>query len=399
MKRILNYFSTIALVFVITFALAACAANKQKAHEENEISEHHHQDESKITHLNQGQVKALDLKLGTITNREMANVLHVTGQSEVYPEDRAEISSYIGANVKKINVYEGDKVKKGQVLAILEHPDFITLQSEYVTVFNQYQYLEKEYERQRQLFENKVGSQKNFQMVTANYSTARSQYRALKLRLKMLGANTDLIEKGDIARSMAVVAPIDGYVSAININLGCFVDAGKQLFVVNNLDHLHVDLTVYEKDVAKVKIGQKVRLQSEMADEELVGSVFAIGKEYEPNSKSIIVHVNLETKPKTLIIGHFMKGVILLDKATVPAVPQSAIVNEDGRDYIFIVKGIDENDGDAVYEMKEVILGQEENGWQEVTLVNKLPLDTQVVYQGAYYLLSDMVKSEVNHCD
>jgi len=398
MKRILNYFSTIGLALVITFALAACAANKQKAHEDNETSEHHHEDEAKIAHLNQAQVKALDLKMGTITNREMANMIHVTGQSEVYPGDKAEISSYIGANVKKINVYEGDKVKKGQVLAILEHPNFITLQAEYITAFNQYKYLEKEYERQKKLFENKVGSQKNFQMVTANYSTARSQYRALKLRLKMLGANTDLIEKGTIARTIAIVSPIDGYVSAININLGCFVAAGNQLFAVNNLDRLHVDLTVYEKDIPKVKIGQKVRFQSETTDEELVGSVFAIGKEYEANSKSIIVHVNLETEPKTLIIGHFMKGAILLDKTTVPAVPKSAIVNEDGHDYIFIVKGVDEKDGDAVYEMKEVILGQEEGGWQEITLVNKLSPDTQVVYQGAYYLLSDMVKSEAEHC-
>ena len=395
MKRILNGFSTIGLGVLLAFSIIACSSNKKKVNAEGETSEHHHED--KIAHLNEMQIKAIDLQTGMVTSREMSNTLHVTGQSTVYPKDKAEISTYIGANVKKIEVYQGDKVHKGQVLAILEHPDFITLQSDYITAFNQNKYLTNEYNRQKELFANNVGSGKNFQKVTADYNAARSQYQALKIRLQMLGANTTSIENGNIARNISIVSPIDGYVNAININLGRFVSAGSQLFVVSNLDHLHVDLTVYEKDIAKVKIGQKVRFQSESIDEEIIGSVFAIAKEYEANSKSVIVHVNLEKKPKTLIVGHFMKGEILLDKTTVPAVPTSAIVNADGHDYLFVFKGTDEADGDYIYEMEEVIVGKEQDNWKEITLVNKLNPETQVVYKGAYYLLSDMLKSEAEH--
>ena len=396
MKRILNYFSTIGMVLLLTFVMMACSSDKKEMTIETETSEHH-EGEEKTAHLNDAQAKAIDLKMAPITRREMSNILHVTGQTTVYPKDRAEISTFIGANVKKIYVYQGDKVKRGQILALLEHPDFITLQSDYITAYNQYQYMANEYKRQKELFENNVGSEKNFQKVNSKYNSSKSKYNALKIRLEMLGANTASIEEGNIARNITIVSPINGYVNTININLGRFVSAGSQLFVVSNLDKLHVDLTIFEKDISKVKIGQKVRLQSETTDEELIGSVFAIAKEYEKNSKSVIVHVNLKKKPKTLIIGHFMKGEILLDKTTVPAVPESAIVNADGHDYIFIFKGVDENDGDLIYKMEEVISGKKQDNWQEITVIHELNPESKVVYNGAYFLLSDMLKSEAEH--
>lgn len=396
MKQILNYFSAISVGFLLVFTIAACSSDKKTVTPNNESSEHH-EGEAKTAHLNKAQIKAIDLKVDTIAKREMSNILQVTGQTTVYPKDKADISTYIDANVKKIYVYQGDKVKKGQVLALLEHPSFIKLQADYLATFNQYNYLTNEFKRQKTLFAHEVGSKKKFQKVTAEYNTAKNQYQALKIQLEMLGVNTSSIEKGNIKRYINIISPIDGYVNAININIGHFVSAGSQLFTVSNLDNLHVELTVYEKDIAKVKIGQKIRLKSETTNEELIGFVFAIAKEYEANSKSVIVHVNLKTKPKTLIVGHFIKGEILLDKTKVSAVPKTAIVNNDGHDYIFIFKGIDQNDGNLFYEMEEVILGKEQDDWQEITLVSEISPDTKVVYNGAYYLLSDMLKAEAEH--
>lgn len=427
----------IVLVSVVATSVAftACDRKINKQHEDKKTEEAHDHNEATegMAVVSSIQRKAIDLKVGEIPQRQMYSLVKTTGQLEVSPNNKAEVTAYIGGNVVSITAFQGDKVKKGQVLATLEHPDIIQLQQDFIERYNNLQYVEKEYNRQKELYQNQVGSGKSFQRVEADYNTAKAQYQGLKLRLKMLKLNTNSIEKGNIIHQLKVLSPISGYVSGINISLGSYIDARTKMFSIRNFDKIHADISVYEKDINKVKEGQTVRLRvANMPDTELKGKVFAIAKEYETNSRSIVVHASIENPPKKLIADSYVSGEILTNSQKVTAVPETAIVSDGGKQYIFVfdAKGSEaanhthdekehkednnnhqhegENhsnmakykalkDKKIAYRMVEVIMGISSDGYVAITPIEKLTLDAVIVLDGAYYLLSDLKKSEAAH--
>lgn len=114
------------------------------------------------------------------------------------PQNEAAVTAIIGANITSIKVIEGDKVRKGQVLAYLSHPDLIKLQTDYINSWNQLQYLEKEYQRQKKLYEEKVGSGKEFQKIQADYQSMKGTVKGYEAQLKLMGLNLDKMLKGEL---------------------------------------------------------------------------------------------------------------------------------------------------------------------------------------------------------
>ncbi len=445
---------TIVLVSIMAISIAFQACNNsvkkntKDKHTDKESTEHNHDEEIEgMAILSPIQRKAIKLKVGKMSMRQMSRIVKITGQLKVPPNNKAEVTSYIDGNVVSINAFQGDKVKKNQVLAILEHPDIIQLQQDFIEKYNNLQYLEKEYNRQKELYNNNVGSGKNFQRVEADYNTAKAQYQGLKLRLKMLKLNTQSIEKGNIVHQLKVLSPIDGYISEININIGSYIDARTKMFSISNFDEIHADLLVYEKNINKIKKNQNVRLHvANMPDNELKGKVFAISKEYDSNSHSITVHVSINNPPKKLIADSYVTGEILTNKEKVNALPETAIVNDGGKKYIFIFDALgsllvndiheelnedDEHEHNEIgehehneadkhehneeehnspakdydyfknkkiaYRMVEVIVQQSSDGYVAITPAEKINSDATIVLYGAYYLLSDLKKSEAAH--
>ena len=167
-------------LLTLTTGLFIMACNRSEQHDgdhnhgSGETSEHHesgdeHEDE---VHLSEQQFQALNMKVDTLPLRNVGAYVEANGQLEVPPQNEAAITAIIGANVTRIEVIEGDKVKKGQVLAFLSHPDLIRLQTDYINNWNQFHYLEKEYHRQQRLYDEKVGSGKELQKTLADYQSA-----------------------------------------------------------------------------------------------------------------------------------------------------------------------------------------------------------------------------------
>ncbi len=88
-------------------------------------------------------------------------MVEANGQLEVLPQHEATVTAILGANVTSIKVIEGDQVSRGQVLAYISHPNLTRLQTDYIRAYSQLQFLEKENQRQKRLYEEEVGSGKN----------------------------------------------------------------------------------------------------------------------------------------------------------------------------------------------------------------------------------------------
>ncbi|MDP3462197.1 MAG: efflux RND transporter periplasmic adaptor subunit [Bacteroidales bacterium] len=413
----------IAIIAIAT--LTSCSSNKKSGHEEDV---HEENTVEGVVILNKNQQEALKLKLGTIQMRNLTTVVKTNGQLEVPPSSSADVTAIIGGNVKSIKVFHGDKVAKGQLLAVLEHPDYIVLQEQFSEVANKLEYLEKEYERQKELFENNVGAGKDYQQAKSEYNTAKSKYAGLKSRLQLINLSPDKIEEGIISNTVNIIAPINGFVNDVNIKVGTYVDAKDKLFAITDNSDMHADFMIYENDVHLVKEGQTVHFTvSNRPDEEFTATVFAIGKEFEANTRAVHIHARLNEKVSGLISGMYISGHLHTDKQFTQTLPNDAIVTEGTKSFIFIVdnealesKEIDEHDGhdhgteekaeahadndsghndngEMAFRMVEVITGLKDDGYTQITLIDSLPENTQVVLNSAYYLLSEIGKGETSH--
>ena len=225
----------------------------------NEHGEGHEEE----VHLSEQQVQSLDMKSDTLPFRNISSYVEANGQLEVPPQNEATVTAIVGSNVRLIKVIEGDKVSKGQVLAYLSHPNLIKLQTDYINSWNQLQYLEKEYQRQKKLYDEKVGSGKEFQKTQADYQSMKGMVKGYEAQLKMMGLG---LEKSNKAKSMTrvpVISPIDGHVRLVEVKTGQYVEPQTEMFEIVNIEHIHADLMVFEKDMHKVKEGQRIRFTIE----------------------------------------------------------------------------------------------------------------------------------------
>ena len=186
------------------------------------------------------------MKVDTLPFRNISSYVEANGQLEVPPQNEAAVTAIIGANVTSIKVIEGDKVSKGQVLAYLSHPDLIKLQTDYSNSWNQLQYLEKEYQRQKKLYEEKVGSGKEYQKIQSDYQSMKGNVKGYEAQLKMMGLGLEKIKQGEIYEQIPVPSPISGHIRLVEVKTGQYVQPQTEMFEIVNINHIHADLMVFE---------------------------------------------------------------------------------------------------------------------------------------------------------
>tara|TARA_R110001592_G_scaffold45430_2_gene145165 strand:- start:1035 stop:2285 length:1251 start_codon:yes stop_codon:yes gene_type:complete len=410
MKTITKY---IAIVLLGSSIFTAC----QSENESNE--EHEEESKANQVEITTSQFEHVGVQLGTFENKNLNDVVKANGHLEVPPQYQASVSSFMGGVVKSIHVIESDFVEKGAILATLEHQDFIKLQEEYLKTKSNLAFVEKEYARQKKLHEEDVSSGKIFQQTEANYKAEKAKFNSLQNQLQLLHISTNALENGQISNSVSIKAPISGYIGHVRIRIGEYVAPSKQLFEIIDNRHIHVDLLVYEKDLFKVKIGQKVSfIMTNQGDEQIEGEVFGVAKAFENETKSLAVHAEIKNNEKLgLVQGMYVNALITVGEQTVKAIPVDAVVRSGGSEYIFVlVEGeeaekdekvdedddhkeeleeeSEENEEELNFRMVEVKTGISELGYVAVVPIEDLEKDTKIVVKGAFYLLSQLKNAE-----
>lgn len=361
--------------------------------EKTEVNEEHH-DEDEVM-LSQQQYDALKMKIDTLALRNMSGYVEANGTLEVPPQNEAAITTVVGANVVSIEVIEGDKVNKGQVVAYLSHPNIIKLQTDYLNAYSNSNFLKKNYERQQKLYEAGVGSGANFQKAEAEYEASKAMVNGMQAQLKILNVNTSSVRNGTIAQRIALRSPIEGFVQKVEVKTGQYVEPQTELFDIVNTHHVHADLMVFEKDVYKVQKGQKVNFTVQsIPDTELTAEIYSVSKTFEDNPKAVHVHAEIENKKGNLIPGMYIQGKIQVDNTQTKALPESAIIKEGERYYVFSVEK--END-DWSFKPIEVVLGTKDGDWVSVQFTENIESNTKFAYNNAYYLNAEMKKGEAEH--
>ncbi len=242
------------------------------------------------------------------------SIIECTGNISVAPESRVSIHSPIGGIVKFVQIMEGEQVKKGQQLAVLEHLSIIQLQEDYLAAKSQYEFEQKNYERKSKLYKQEVISDKEIDLAKQAFQSAQAHFEGLKTQLSFLGISLNQLAEGKIRRSIPIRSPISGSVVHVAAKNGQYAAQDTQLFGLMDDAHKHVELEVFAADANRVKEGQIIRLRT-ADDSETVyeAKVFLIGKSIEMGGNSIRVHGELLTGKDVLITGTAVFAEILTD--------------------------------------------------------------------------------------
>jgi membrane fusion protein, heavy metal efflux system len=342
-----------------------------------------------IITLTDNQMKNAGIETAPLQDKEISSVLKVNGRIDVPPQNMVSISVPLGGYLKMTQLLPGMHVNKGQAIALIEDQQYIQLQQDYLTAKARINFLENEYKRQRDLNEGKASSDKVYQQAEADYKTQRVLIAALAQKLQLAGINPAKITEGNIVRGVNIYSPINGFVTKVNVNIGKYVSPTDVLFELVNPTDIHLALKVFEKDINKLFIGQKLyAFTNNQSDKKYLCEILLIGKDINQDG-STDVHCHFETYDKILIPGTYMNAEIDVKSMKSATLPSEAVVRYQGKHYVYVMKGKNK------FEMKEVNIGETENGFTELAINKSDTVSTlDYVIKGAYTLLMKMKNKE-----
>jgi membrane fusion protein, heavy metal efflux system len=334
----------------------------------------------RIVKLTPEQQKTARIAMSKPQVQSISSTVRVSGKIDVPPQNLVSVSVPLGGYLKYTKLLPGMHLKKGEVIALLEDQQYIQLQQDYLMTRARLEAAETEFQRQKELNASKASSDKVYQQARAEYQSLKINLSALAEKLRLVNINPSTLSENSLSRSIRLYAPFDGFVSKVNVNTGKYVDPSDVLFELVDPNDIHLNLKVFEKDLPLLAIGQKlVAFTNAHPDKKYNCTIILISKDVGAD-RTAEVHCHFLDYDKTLLPGMYMNAVIELASHEVLAIPEAAVVNFEGKSYVFRALGGGE------FEMVEVVTGEKENGMLAVQ--NRSDLEGKdIVTAGAYTLL------------
>jgi cobalt-zinc-cadmium efflux system membrane fusion protein len=370
--------NTIILI-IGTIVLASCSGDKIQEQETSQPTI-----ETNVS-LTDAQIKSANIELGKLEEREISTILKLNGKIDVPPQNMISVSMPLGGFLKSTKLLPGMHVKEGEIIATMEDQQYIQLQQEYLTEKSKLVFSENEYRRQKELNLSKASSDKVFQQSEMEFKNQRITLSALSEKLRLIHINPESLSEASLSRSINIYSSIDGFVSKVNVNIGKYVNPSDIIFELINPSDIHLNLKVFEKDLDKLSIGQKLlAYNNNQSDKKYPCEIILVSQDLSED-RSADVHCHFEAYDKTLLPGMYMNAEVEIMMNNVASINEDAIVSYEGKDYIFLSKSKTE------FELVEIKKGNSENNFIEVDALDGRDLkNSKIVVKGAYSLLMQM---------
>lgn len=372
-----------SLLLVQVLLLSSCGEKKN-----TETSSAETEDSDGGITITKEQFNNSGMILGSLEEKPFSVTIQTNGMIDVPPENRAVVSATMGGYIKKTPLLIGDAVKKGQMLVTIENPEFITLQQNYMEVKQQLVYLQSEYDRQKTLREENITSQKSFLKAESEFKTANARYNGLKKQLTMLNISPVQVEKGNISSTATIFAPISGSITKMNVTRGTYVSPASPILEIIDNDHIHLELSVFEKNIMKIKKGQPIRFHiPEASEETFEAEVYLIGTSIGEN-RTIKVHGHLhDEEENNFLTGMFVDAGIIIENTTAKAIRSEAVVEQEGKFYVLRTTAT--MDTGYMFEQLEVQTGNTADGFTEIINAAAFSDSDTFLTKGAFDVLGE----------
>lgn len=344
--------------------------------------------------LSQAQYNSAGFGLGQPESRTLSTTIQVNGVLDVPPQSQVSVSVPYGGYIRSIKLEPGTRVRKGQTLAVLENPEFIQLQQDYLDTRARLDYADLEYARQQELSRDNVNALKIVQKTRSDRLSLQAQLAGLGKRLALLHLNPATLRADRLTSSLVVPSPVAGYVTNVPVNNGRFVNPSDVIVEVTDVRDLHVHLSIFEKDITRIHAGQVVQfgLGNNTAPTHWA-TIFLKAKSI-ATDRTIAVLAHPSAWSDDFIPGAFVAARIAVTTEPLSVLPDAAVVSLGGKSYVYV---LEEKAGQPVsyrFRQIEVKTGLAQNGYTAITLPPTVNTGrTPIVVRGAYSLLSQQNNS------
>lgn len=330
--------------------------------------------------LSQEQQHNAELEVNMLQIKQGFSHLSVKGQISTPPESKVTINFPMGGYVKKTNLMNGSKVKKGELLAVIEDAAFLQLQQDYLMGKNKLILLQSELERQEELSRSQASSKKQFELARTERDNQRIYVKALEEKIKLIGLQPANISAENITSSVSVVSPINGYITEVFINVGKHISENQPIAEIADFSNLYLSLRVFEKELDFISIGQPIIAYTNAnREKKYSGKVELIGKAFKED-RSVEVLCRLDNQYPELIPGLFMNADIEIQTAQTAAVPIHEVITETQNHFVFIQKDT------HVFELTPVKVIWKSDTEMGITHTDGSAVKEKVVTRNAYTL-------------
>lgn len=287
----------------------------------------------------------------------LSNVSIVSAQTANIPDvveavgtlkaaETSQLAAQMMGNIVEIRVHEGDRVQRGQVLAVIDDAQpraaldrataaDLAAQQEISASESDFSLAEATFKRYQTLYDRKSVSPQEFDEIKARYQAA--QARREMARAGQAQAKAALQQARTALSYAHIVAPFDGLVTEKKADAGSLASPGMPIFTVEDLHRYRLEATVNESDLRYVRQGQQVFvLIDALGDREIKGKVIEIVPAADPASRSFLVKVELPSGP-ALRSGLFGRAQFTRGERTALLVPRTAVVDRGQLQGIYVL--------------------------------------------------------------
>ncbi len=286
--------------------------------------------------ITKAQFNSENMEFGKPMPKTFSESVAFTGIIAPAANGKAQISLPIMGVVDKIYCAIGQHINKGQLLFEISGTELIDLQKEFAESAAVIKRLKSEFDRVNELYKENIGTQKEVILSESIYKTEQARYMALKLKLDKIGLDENQIEEGLYYKSFSIVSPINGYIMTIDATIGQFIERQSVVAEIVDADQFQLKISVFEKDVNKLKIGQSILFYL-MDDNKKIYPAWlsSVGKAINNETKAIDCYAEYEHHSITnLVNNQFVKGQIIVNSYTANAVPLGAVIKTENEKYI-----------------------------------------------------------------
>ncbi|CAB1275311.1 efflux RND transporter periplasmic adaptor subunit [Candidatus Nitrosacidococcus tergens] len=321
------------------------------------------QNESKIyISLNDKEREKVDIQIKVAGPEVLQSTLIFPGEIEFNPKRISDVVPLVDGVATEVHKFIGDKVIKGETLAVLESQTLAELRSQYLVALRQLDFTKVIADREEILWKEKVSAQQDYLAAKIDRSKAEVLVKAAKQKLLALGMpESHLSEDSHIPfNRYELHAPFDGEIVQQNLVLGEAAAPSVAVFSIADLSTVWGEITIYTKDLNAVQVGQEVVIEATDTGLTTIGTLFYIGPLVGQRTRSAIAYVEIPNVQGYWRPGLFINARISRKQNKIPiAVDHEAIQTYEDSPIIFVQHG-------DKFEARSVTLGERDDQWVEV---------------------------------
>ncbi|MGH9725400.1 MAG: efflux RND transporter periplasmic adaptor subunit, partial [Candidatus Acidiferrales bacterium] len=300
----------------------------------------------------------------TVTPSKISRVLRLTGAVAYNAFKTTPVITQVGGPVSRILVVPGEHVREGQPLLTISSPDYSAMLAAYLKAQDTFRVADKNYARAQDLYQHSAIAERDLLQAESDRNQAQADLNASEQALKILGIpKPGDLEKAPASAEIKQLSPLSGEVVERDVSPGQLLQAGTtQAFMISDMSTVWVLANIYQSDLAFVKSGDTVAVQTDSYPGTFHGRISYISPALDPNTRTLQARIVVDNPGEKLKKDMYVTATVLA--GTIPnaiAVPDASILRDDqNQPFVYAVSGSNE------FGRRSVEIGQSQDGQTQV---------------------------------